>query len=206
MIGFYDYTIVTTFLSLFSSMLGIFLTSQSNYKYAILCLALSGFCDMLDGKIARTKKDRSDEQKSFGIQLDSLCDIVCFGVFPAYFAYRNGMDRIFGIVILLFYVMNGVIRLAYYNVMEEKRQKETTENRKFYSGLPITSISIALPIFYLIGSQLEHKFYVLLIHICMTVVGTLFVVDFKVKKPNNAQLAVIVIVVALVVLSMLKLI
>ena len=202
MIGFYDYTIVTTFLSLFSSMLGIFLTSQSNYKYAILCLALSGFCDMLDGKIARTKKD----QKSFGIQLDSLCDIVCFGVFPAYFAYRNGMDRIFGIVILLFYVMNGVIRLAYYNVMEEKRQKETTENRKFYSGLPITSISIALPIFYLIGSQLEHKFYVLLIHICMTVVGTLFVVDFKVKKPNNAQLAVIVIVVALVVLSMLKLI
>ena len=75
MIGFYDYTIVTTFLSLFSSMLGIFLTSQSNYKLAILCLALSGFCDMLDGKIARTKKNRTDDQKSFGIQLDSLSHI-----------------------------------------------------------------------------------------------------------------------------------
>ena len=42
----------------------------------------SGFCDMFDGIVARTKKDRTDEEKRFGIQLDSLSDIVCFGVLP----------------------------------------------------------------------------------------------------------------------------
>ena len=46
----------------------------------VMCLAISGLCDMFDGKIARTKKNRTEVEKRFGIQIDSLSDIVCFGV------------------------------------------------------------------------------------------------------------------------------
>ena len=61
-------------------------------------------------------------------------------------AYRMGMNGIPGILILLWYGMNGVVRLGFFNVMETKRQEETDEVRKYYSGLPITSIAIILPL------------------------------------------------------------
>lgn len=100
---------------------------------------------MFDGKIARTKKNRTEDEKRFGIQIDSLCDVVCFGVFPIVLCYELGMTHFYSIPILVFYGLAGVIRLGYFNVMEEKRQNETSENRKYYQGLPITSMSVALP-------------------------------------------------------------
>ena len=83
MIGFYNYTVILTYISLLSSVFGMTQAIHGHFKTAIFCLALSGLCDMFDGKIARTKKDRTDDEKSFGIQIDSLCDVVCFGAFPA---------------------------------------------------------------------------------------------------------------------------
>ena len=105
----------------------------------------AGLCDMFDGKVAR-KKDRTEDEKNFGIQIDSLCDVICFGAFPVLLAYRMGMNGIPGILILLWYGMNGVVRLGFFNEMETKRQEETDEVRKYYSGLPITSIAIILPL------------------------------------------------------------
>ena len=48
----------------------------------------------MDGRVARTKKNRTEDEKNFGIQLDSLCDVICFGVFPAFEIERleNGME------------------------------------------------------------------------------------------------------------------
>ena len=68
-------------------------------------------------KIARTKKNRTDDEKSFGIQIDSLCDIVCFGIFPIILGYKLGMCKAYSIAILAFYGMAGVIRLAYFNAV-----------------------------------------------------------------------------------------
>lgn len=86
MIGFYDYTVVVTYISLVSSILGMFCAIDGRLTLAVSCLAFSGLCDMFDGKIARTKKNRTDDEKSFGIQIDSLCDIVCFGIFQSFWA------------------------------------------------------------------------------------------------------------------------
>lgn len=122
MLGFYDYTVVLTYISLVISVFGMTRALAGDFKVAILCLALSGLCDMFDGKIARTKKDRTEDEKKFGIQIDSLCDVVCFGVFPALICYCLGMDRIPGIIILCLYCVASVIRLGYFNVMEEKRR------------------------------------------------------------------------------------
>ena len=99
MIGFYNYTVILTYISFISAVAGIFSAATMQLRWAIFFLAFSGFCDMFDGKIARMKKDRTEDEKSFGIQIDSLCDMVCFGALPIIICYRLGMDRIYGMVI-----------------------------------------------------------------------------------------------------------
>lgn len=163
---------------------------------------MSGLLDTFDGKVARTKKNRTEDQKRFGIQIDSLCDIVCFGVCPVIICWFSGMQKPWEVSILIFYCLAGLIRLAYYNVMEEKRQQETDEKRKYYQGLPITSIAVILPFLYAISNLCQDNFEIVL-SLAMLLTGLLFVLNFKFPKPNNKQLTVLIIVVAAVVLYLL---
>lgn len=201
MIGFYSYTVVLTYLGLASAALGMMLTMQGHAKYALFCLAFSGLCDMFDGKVARMKKDRTEDEKRFGIQIDSLCDVVCFGVFPMVLCYSIGMKGPAGIAILVFYLMAGVIRLAFFNVMEEKRQDETDEARKYYQGLPITSIAIILPLFCTLRPLLGHRFMSEL-HICILTVGLLFIINFPLRKPGWKMLSLLVAIVSCALIKM----
>lgn len=195
MIGFYSYTVVLTYLGLASAAMGTILTFQGFAKYALFCLAFSGLCDMFDGKVARLKKDRTEDEKRFGIQIDSLCDVVCFGAFPMILCYSIGMRGPAGISILVFYLIAGVIRLAFFNVMEEKRQDETDEARKYYQGLPITSIAIILPLFCTLRPLLGHRFLSEL-HICILTVGLLFIINFPLRKPGWKMLTLLVAIVS----------
>ena len=195
MIGFYSYTVVLTYLGLASAAMGMILTFQGFAKYALFCLAFSGLCDMFDGKVARLKKDRTEDEKRFGIQIDSLCDVVCFGAFPMILCYSIGMRGPAGITILVFYLIAGVIRLAFFNVMEEKRQDETDEARKYYQGLPITSIAIILPLFCTLRPLLGHRFLSEL-HICILTVGLLFIINFPLRKPGWKMLTLLVAIVS----------
>ena len=195
MIGFYSYTVVLTYLGLASAAMGMILTFQGFAKYALFCLAFSGLCDMFDGKVARLKKDRTEDEKRFGIQIDSLCDVVCFGACPMILCYSIGMRGPAGISILVFYLIAGVIRLAFFNVMEEKRQDETDEARKYYQGLPITSIAIILPLFCTLRPLLGHRFLSEL-HICILTVGLLFIINFPLRKPGWKMLTLLVAIVS----------
>ena len=99
--------------------------------------------------------------------------------------------------ILIFYALAGVIRLGYFNVMETKRQAETDENRKYYQGLPITSMAIALPLFVVVSPLFpNHMTFTVLLHVLVTVIGILFVADFKIRKLSTRELFLLVAVVA----------
>lgn len=200
MIGFYNYSVILTYIGLVSSIVGMTFAVSGKFTLAIFCLAFSGICDMFDGKIARAMKNRTEDEKRFGIQIDSLCDTVCFGVFPIVFSYCIGMKDVIGIVILACYGLASVIRLGYFNVMEEKRQDETSEVRKYYEGLPITTMAIILPIFYALSPFMGNRMLFLL-HIVIFVTGFLMILRFKVKKPGNKTLAALVLVVACVILK-----
>lgn len=204
-LGFYDYTVVLTYISLGISVLGITMALEGNFRMAIFCLALSGLCDMFDGKIARTKKNRTEDEKNFGIQIDSLCDVVCFGVFPAMICYCLGVNTPAGVAALIYYSIASVIRLAYFNVTEAKRQTQTEENRKYYQGLPITSMAIILPFLYLMRRYYMIHFLIV-IHIAVIIVGLLFILNIKVKKPQNPVRILLVVVVALALAKMFRLI
>lgn len=198
MIGFYDYTVVLTYMSLASSTVGMMLAINGHFRLAITCLALSGLLDMFDGKVARTKKNRSDDEKMFGVQIDSLCDAICFGFFPALLCYSIGMRGIMAIIVMVYYCIAAVIRLAFFNVLEMNRQRKEGGANKFYHGLPVTSIAIILPIVFLSNFVLSEKIFYWALLATLIVTGTLFIVDFKLKKPNNKQLLALVLLVSFV--------
>lgn len=196
MIGIYDYTVVLTYISLVVSTVGMTQAIHGRFKTAIVCLAVSGLCDMFDGKIARTKKDRTEDEKSFGVQIDSLCDMVCFGAFPALICYLLGVRGFFGLSVIGLYVVASVIRLGFYNVMEMKGALITENGEKFYRGLPITSIAVALPIVFLVQFFVSTRVFIICLYVLLVVVGMLFITDFRLRKPTNRELAVLVGMVA----------
>lgn len=184
LIGFYDYTVILTYVSLLSAIVGMGLSSRGHFTAAVLCLLLSGVCDAFDGIVARSKKGRTEEEKSFGIQIDSLVDVISFGVFPAVLCYHLGVDGLLGTVCVFLYVLCAVIRLGFFNVMEEKRQKSEGGCNKVYRGLPVTSSSIILPAFYILRFFVEEAVFAALLHVLMVLVAFLFILDFSVRKPN----------------------
>ena len=183
-IGFYDYTVILTYMSLLSAVLGMVFSAKGMFTAAVLCLFFSGFCDAFDGIVARTKKNRTDDEKAFGIQIDSLCDAVSFGVFPAFLCYFQGVDGILGLVILVLYCLCAVIRLAFFNVLEANRQKTEGGCNKTYRGLPVTSASILLPVVWLFRRLLTAAAFRVVLHVVLAVTAFLFVLDFSVKKPD----------------------
>lgn len=202
-IGFYNYTVWLTYISLLSGAAGIMLACSGHGTLAVVCLALSGLLDAFDGKVARTKTDRTEAEKKYGIQLDSLCDIVCFGALPVAMCWKLGMRGVPGVAILLFYALAGLIRLAWFNVTEEERQQETSENRRYYQGLPITSIAVILPIFYA-GSVWMGQWFVPVLHVVMLLVGLLFILKFRFCKPDSKTLVILIVVTAVAVLYALE--
>ena len=184
LIGFYDYTVILTYLSICSAIVGMLLSSGGRFTAAVLCLVVSGICDGFDGTVARSKKNRTEDEKAFGIQLDSLCDVVSFGVFPAFLCYHMGVNGVFGTICVCLYSICAVIRLGFFNVLEAKRQQVEEGSAKFYRGLPVTSISIIFPVVYAIGLLLPQTVFTVVLHILLLTVAFLFVLDFKVKKPS----------------------
>ncbi|MDD6920232.1 MAG: CDP-alcohol phosphatidyltransferase family protein [Eubacteriales bacterium] len=204
MIGFYNYTVILTYMSLASSVLGMILAFNGHFRLAIMCLALSGLFDMFDGKVARTKKNRSEDEKMFGVQLDSLCDVVCFGFYPAILCYSLGMRGYVAIAVIVFYVTCAVIRLAFFNVLEINRQKVEGGANKFYHGLPVTSIAVILPIVFLLNFMMSIEMFYLVLVFTFAITGLAFIIDFKLRKPNNKELFILVIIVAVVVIASLN--
>ena len=193
MIGFYNYTVWLTYIGMLSSVVGIGFAGSGKITAAVICLMFSGFCDMFVGIVEKRKKDRTDEERRYGIQLDSLSDVVCFGVLPVAIGYNIGADAWWQVAIMALFALAGLIRLAYYNVTEETRQQQTTEKRRHYLGVPITTSALTVPLLFCFRGLLDGAFpiaYTLL----LLVNGMLFVVPLQVKKPSKTGLAVMLVI------------
>ena len=199
MIGYYNYSVIVTYIGLAFSVIAMSFAYTGNFKHAILFLALSGACDTFDGKIARAMKNRTRAMEIFGVQIDSLCDMVCFGVTPIVISYHMGLNKPWGIAIEILFVLCGVIRLAYFNVLEElKHNDPDNEQKKGYRGLPITTITIIYPIVYLFKPLTSADGFIIILAVMHLVVAFLYVLDFKIKKPGNACILAMMLLVATV--------
>lgn len=180
MIGFYNYTVIVTYLGFAFALCGVMICQQDP-GMGILFLILSGCCDMFDGAIARTRK-RTEEEKRFGIQIDSLADLTSFGVLPACIGYAIGLNKPWQMIILIGYALAALIRLAYFNVMEEIRQDKEGGKRLSYDGLPVTPSAMILSLTYYVCAELFPTALVPVYGTIMAFTGFMFLAPIKVKK------------------------
>lgn len=120
--------------SLFSVMTYLQTSDVLHLYFAFGLLPLALIFDVLDGRIARWRNQSS----ALGRELDSLADIISFGVAPAVIAYGFGMQGLFDRIVLVFFVACGVSRLARYNITAEKLA-EGSGKVKYFEGTPIPS-------------------------------------------------------------------
>ncbi len=215
MIGYYNYTVVLTYLSMLSATTGIMLClNDIGHPYlGMIFLLFCGLCDAFDGKVARTKKNRTDSMKKFGIQIDSLSDLAAFGILPACIGIamlrssiefsifpqfkflhlddKSAVIKIILTTIAILYTLTAMIRLAYFNVLEEERQKTEGGANKTYIGLPVTSAALVFPTILLIHIFCSADL-TLLYFIFLAIVGFLFVSEIQIKKPTTKGILIMI--------------
>ena len=164
-IGYHNRSVILTYLGVCFGILGMNLAFHGEILYAFLCLLAAGICDIFDGPIARKCK-RNKKEKMFGVEIDSLADIINFVVFP--------------IVIFPMFALGGVIRLAYFNV--EALSFHLGGPVKYYSGLPVTTTSFIFPICYILSFILKPEVFEGIMTGVILLVAFLFTFCFKIKK------------------------
>ncbi len=180
MVGIYNYTVLMTYFGVVSAVVGIGLAMYGRTSMAIVCLMISGFCDLFDGSIAKTRK-RNEQEKKFGIQIDSLADMICFGVLPAAIGFSIGLTKWYEAVVLVLFVLAALIRLAYYNVTEDELQFNEKTSRQYYDGLPVTTVALLVPLIYTLRPVMKSGFLLLYV-LCLLVTAIAFLTKFKVRK------------------------
>ena len=180
MVGFYNYTVILTYLGVVSAVLGIGLSMYGHTSMAVVCLMVSGFCDLFDGSIARTR-ERTVIEKKFGIQIDSLADLICFGILPVAIGFSIGLTQWYEALVLILYVLAALIRLAYYNVTEDELEFCENTKRVYYDGLPVTTIAILITMIYTLRPGMKSGL-LLLYALCLLMTAVAFLVKVKVRK------------------------
>ena len=189
-IGKYDKSVIVTYLGVCSTLIGFYLilgNDTARITGAIICLMVSGICDMFDGKFARMCKNRTEEDKQYGIQIDSLTDMVSFIAFPIVILYGFckyfdvALNPYIAIPVLILFTIAGISRLAYFNVNAALEDGPV----KYYTGLPVTSTAIIFPAIYLLRYVLGSNLFVTINLLTFAVVAFLMVFKFKILKPKN---------------------
>jgi CDP-diacylglycerol--serine O-phosphatidyltransferase len=108
---------------------------DDDYYRASLLLVYALFFDMLDGRVARLTKTQS----AFGLQIDSLADVVSFGVAPALLVYKWSLYQkdTLGLVAAFAFAAAGAVRLARFNVLSMGESGKPTKPGKYIIGLPV---------------------------------------------------------------------
>ena len=200
-IGCFNKSVILTYVGLTFSILGIYnllLTSElysvNRVDIAVICLILAGICDLFDGVIARKCK-RNETQKKFGVQIDSLIDVISFLIFPSillFYIWNN--KTILYLLVIVFYILCGITRLAWFNIKVEDFKDK-------YQGLPVTYSALIIPIVYAIfqGNSLLK----IIMPIIYCILGLLFILDMKINKPKGIWyivFAVLAIIVSLLII------
>ena len=191
-LGYWDYTVVLTYLGMVFAFIGILEVLNLKFANSLVLLLLAGLCDMFDGAVASTKQ-RDVYARHFGVQIDSLSDLISFGVLPALFVYMHSGKNFYVGILSCVYLLSALVRLAYYNVQEIDRQSKTDDPRETLTGVPVTTVAPLLPLIYLIysllGKESEYNFIIIT---CVLAVG--FVCTHEFKKPRLAGKIVVIFI------------
>ena len=180
MIGKWNKSVILTYMGTGLAVLSVFLLSMGlDPKYAIVCFIYAGVCDMFDGTVARRCK-RTEDEKRFGIELDSLADVVSFVALPIVILLSMGLNKIYCYPVYVIYAIFGIARLAHFNITVE----DTSIPRKYYEGMPVTLTALIFPLTFILSFFIDKAVFNIFYLIEMLIVGILFIVKIKIPKPN----------------------
>jgi len=183
-----------TSLSVFFGIMSIIASSQGKFEKAFIYIVLSLIADGLDGRVARLTNTTS----KFGVEFDSLADIVAFGVAPAMFLFFSIGEHYgrFGALVSGLYVVFGAIRLARFNVT-------TNENDpRYFIGLPIPTAAVVLGSWLMLHCEYKSGLDIFIL-VGALFLGLLMVSNFrypsfkKIDLNKNVALKVLVVIIVL---------
>lgn len=165
--GVYILPNLITTASLFSGFLGILWAISGQFENCAVAILVSCVLDGLDGQVARMTNTSSD----FGVQFDSLCDLVAFGVSPAIMVYQWELAQFghLGLMASFLLVACGALRLARFNILAKP------SNKKFFLGLPIPAQACTVATFYLFAQYLPVQWQAYMPKVCL---GMVYVLSF----------------------------
>ena len=166
--------------SIFVGVISIVEASKGNFVLASWLIFLALIFDGLDGRIARMTNTTSQ----FGVEFDSLADIISFGIAPAmllYFFIGDEFGR-FGILVSALYVIFGAIRLARFNISTAKTDPSV------FIGLPIPTAAIFMSMWILLFHKYTLESYGVILLVLTLVVSILMVSNFRYPSFKKVQL------------------
>jgi CDP-diacylglycerol--serine O-phosphatidyltransferase len=157
-----------TLINILFGSLSLIGTLHGNYKVAAFFILIAVVMDGMDGRIAR----KFGVSSEMGKELDSLCDLVSFGVAPALLLYSqvlNIFPYLLGLIAAVLYIMCGAFRLARFNVLNIK---------EYFVGIPITLAGTALAFVSLLASFIpEYMIFITVIFLSFMMIS-----NIKVRK------------------------
>lgn len=167
-----------TLVNLFMGFTAIVYISQGEIVKGSVFVLIAGIFDMLDGVVARFLNATSE----FGMELDSLCDAVSFGIVPGFMLYKVFFYQYneLGILLAAFPVLAGISRLARFNA-----QLTSFDDKQYFIGLPIPSgafLIISYIIFYHLPGKIDEQYSDIILFVIS--LGTSIVMISRVKFLN----------------------
>jgi CDP-diacylglycerol---serine O-phosphatidyltransferase len=194
---------IFTTLNIFCGYLAIISVNDGKIIYAAWLITIAAILDVLDGQVARLTKTSS----SFGIEFDSLADIISFGVAPSIIIYKTFFEQfgILGIILSFLPLMCGGIRLARFNVMFGGQEKTN------FVGLPIPAAALSFMSFIIFNYHFWDEIYLSRVMIPQLILVSGLMVSkveysilpkatFRHSKKNSIE--IIMIVSSLIILSL----
>ena len=134
--------------NLFSGLAAVVLVYHGRFESAAIAILIAMIFDVLDGTSARL----TDSTSEFGVEYDSLSDLISFGLAPGFLIYVWALESpgMLGAAIMFAYVACGALRLARFNVMG------STGDSRFFTGLPIPAAAGFIATFYIFDHHIGH--------------------------------------------------
>jgi CDP-diacylglycerol--serine O-phosphatidyltransferase len=165
-----------TYLGMVFSVAGIIAAFSGVGLVAILCLFCAGWCDLFDGTFARSFK-RDEQDKRFGIAIDSLADVVAFAVLPCCI-FLSLQPAWYLWIVAAAYVFCALTRLAVFDAEAQVGVVVT-----HYRGLPTTFAALIFPVVWLTSFVLSAQVFLWVYAFALAITAVLFVANIRVKKP-----------------------
>lgn len=191
-----------TSLNIFCGYLSILYTSQADFKMAAIFIIVAAIFDTMDGIVARLL----DTTSKFGVELDSLSDIVSFGAAPSFLVYKAYAYQfgVWGIIISSLILIFGALRLARFNVM-----LDDIKNKGDFTGLPIPLSAITISTLVItyydkgkLSEPYDSLFLPLIILLSILMVSKIRYNAFPKLKDRNLKEKILLFIILLIALAL----